>query len=598
MCFGRNIGVLALLLLTGCGGSHQGQPDGTRSNSGSNGGGEWFTDRSKDSGIDFVHVNGMSGQFYMTEIMAPGVALFDYDNDGDLDVYLVQGSGLGGQGSGVRAQGADSDSAQGGSGKGRLYRNDLEIRADGTRLLHFTDVTDQSGIVSHDYGMGVAAGDFNNDGCVDLYLTNFGRNQLFRNNCDGTFSDVSKTSATDNDGWSMSAAFVDFDRDGWLDLYVGSYLRYNLSSNTRCFSPSGAYDYCTPRSYQPLPGRLYRNQRNGTFVDVTAKSRIATEYGPALGVTTADFDGDGWIDIYVANDGKENQLWRNQHDGTFKNVGLLAGVALPVNGNPEASMGVDAGDFDNDGDEDLFITEQTGEGANLFVNDGSAIFDDRSERSGLGALTLGFTGFGTAWFDLDNDGWLDLLTVNGAVQTIQALAQAHDPFPLHQRRQLFRNLGNGRFDDVTNRAGAAFQLSEVGRGAAFGDVDNDGDMDVLVGNNNGPVRLFINNIGNRSHWIGLRLVGSERGSKPETGNLPVRDMLGTRVEIIRKSGSLWRRARADGSYGSANDPRVLVGLGNSTEIPHVRVRWPNGRIEEHGDVALDRYTTLKEGSGK
>jgi enediyne biosynthesis protein E4 len=598
MCFGRNIGVLALLLLAGCGGSHQGQPDSTRPNGTSTGEIDWFTDRSKDAGIDFVHVNGMSGQFYMTEIMAPGVALFDYDNDGDLDVYLVQGGILEVPGSRVPGSKVPGSKVPGSAYKGRLYRNDLEVHADGTRQLHFTDVTAQSGIVSRDYGMGVAAGDFNNDGCIDLYLTNFGRNQMFRNNCDGTFSDVSKASGTDNDGWSVSAAFVDFDRDGWLDLYVGNYLRYNLSSNTRCFSPSGAPDYCTPRSYQPLPGRLYRNQRNGTFVDVTAKSRIATEYGPALGVTTADFDGDGWIDIYIANDGKENQLWRNQHDGTFKNVALLAGVALPVNGTPEASMGVDAADFDNDGDEDLLITEQTGEGANLFVNDGSATFDDRSERSGLGALTLGLTGFGTAWFDLDNDGWLDLLTVNGAVQTIQALAQAHDPFPLHQRRQLFRNLGNGRFEDVTNRAGAAFQLSEVGRGAAFGDVDNDGDVDVLVGNNNGPVRLFINNIGNRSHWIGLRLVGSGKGSKPETGNLPVRDMLGARVEIVRKSGSLWRRVRADGSYGSANDPRVLVGLGSSTETPHVRVRWPDGRIEDLGDVALDRYTTLREGSGK
>jgi hypothetical protein len=581
MCFGRNLRVLAIVLIAGCGGN-QSQPDGARPNSTSSGESDWFTDRAKDAGIDFVHVNGMSGQFYMTEIMAPGVALFDYDNDGDLDVYLVQGSGLG---------------AQGGSFKGRLYRNDLEIRVDGTRQLHFTDVTDQSGIVSRDYGMGVAAGDFNNDGCVDLYLTNFGRNQMFRNNCDGTFSDVSKATGTDSAGWSVSAAFVDIDRDGWLDLYVGNYLRYNLSSNTKCFSQSGAQDYCTPRSYQPLPGRLYRNQRNGTFIDITAESRIAAEYGPALGVTTADFDGDGWIDIYIANDGKENQLWKNQHDGTFKNVALLAGVALPVTGNAEASMGVDAGDYDNDGDEDLFITEQTGEGANLFVNDGSGVFDDRSERSGLGALTLGYTGFGTAFFDFDNDGWLDLLTVNGAVQTIQALAQAHDPFPLHQRRQLFRNLGNGRFEDVTSRAGAAFQLSEVGRGAAFGDIDNDGDIDVLVGNNNGPVRLFINNIGHRSHWVGLRLVGSP-GNSIRHGSLSVRDMLGARVEIVRKSGSLWRRVRADGSYGSANDPRVLVGLGSSTEVPHVRVRWPDGRIEDFGDVALDGYTTLKEGSGQ
>jgi enediyne biosynthesis protein E4 len=587
MCFGRNIGVLALLLLAGCGDNHQGQPDGARPTSTSTGKIDWFTDRGKDAGIDFVHVNGMSGQFYMTEIMAPGVALFDYDNDGDLDDYLVQGSELRAQGSGLRAQGSNSDNAQGGSGKGRLYRNDLEIRADGTPQLHFTDVTEQSGIVSRDYGMGVAAGDFNNDGCVDLYLTNFGRNQMFRNNCDSTFSDVSKTTGTDSAGWSVSAAFVDIDRDGWLDLYVGNYLRYSLEGNTPCYSPFGALGYCTPRSYEALPGRLFRNRRDGTFVDVTAQSRVGSEFGPALGVTTADFNGDGWMDIYVANDGAENQLWLNQRNGTFKNVALLAGVALPITGKAEGSMGVDAGDFDNDGDEDLVMTELAGESTNLYVNDGAGTFEDRGSPSGLEAITLPYTGFGTAWFDFDNDGWLDLLAVNGTVQIIEALRQAHDPFPLHQRKLLLKNLGNGRFEDGTDRAGMVFRLSEVGRGAAFGDIDNDGDIDVVVANNNGPTRLLVNNVGNRAHWIGLRLVG-------EGG----RDMLGARVEILRKAGSLWRRVRSDGSYASANDPRVLAGLGDSAEPVRVRVRWPDGRVEERSDLPIDRYSTVKEGSGK
>jgi enediyne biosynthesis protein E4 len=594
MCFRRNIGVLALLLLAGCGDNHQGQPDSARPTSTATGKIDWFTDRGKDTGIDFVNVNGMSGQFYMTEIMAPGVALFDYDNDGDLDVYLVQGSELRAQGSelraqgsGLRAQGSNSDNAQGGSGKGRLYRNDLEIRADGTRQLHFTDVTEQSGIVSRDYGMGVAAGDFNNDGCVDLYLTNFGRNQMFRNNCDGTFSDVSKTTGTDSAGWSVSAAFVDIDRDGWLDLYVGNYLRYSLEGNTPCYSPFGALGYCTPRSYEALPGRLFRNRRDGTFVDVTAQSRMGSEFGPALGVTTADFNGDGWMDIYVANDGAENQLWLNQRNGTFKNVALLAGVALPITGKAEGSMGVDAGDFDNDGDEDLVMTELASEGTNLYVNDGAGTFEDRGSPSGLEAITLPYTGFGTAWFDFDNDGWLDLLAVNGTVQIIEALRQAHDPFPLHQRKLLLKNLGNGRFEDVTERAGMVFRLSEVGRGAAFGDIDNDGDIDVVVANNNGLTRLLVNNVGNRAHWIGLRLVG-------EGG----RDMLGARVEIVRKAGPLWRRVRSDGSYASANDPRVLAGLGDSAEPVRVRVRWPDGRVEERSDLPIDRYSMVKEGSGK
>jgi hypothetical protein len=396
-------------------------------------------------------------------------------------------------------------------------------------------------------------------------------------------------SGTDERSWSVSASFVDFDRDGWLDLYVGNYVRYTLEGSTRCFAPSGSPDYCTPNSVPPLPDKLYRNQHDGTFADVSAKARIAREFGPALGISTADFNGDGWIDIYVANDGKENQLWVNKHDGTFENTALLSGVALPVDGKAEASMGVDAGDFDDDGDEDLFMTELTGEGSNLYVNNGSGVFDDRSSASSLGPATSRFTGFGTAWFDFDNDGHLDLLSVNGTVQIIEALRQAHDPLPLHQRKLLFRNLGNGRFEDVTDRAGAVFALSEVGRGAAFGDIDNDGDVDVLVGNNNGPARLLINQIGNRRHWLGLRLVNSYASTTS-------RDMLGARVQILTKSGAaLWRRARADGSYASANDPRVLVGLGDSAETVGVRVIWPGGRVEKWDDVHVDRYTTLEEG---
>jgi hypothetical protein len=541
--------------------------------------GEWFIDRAKESGLDFTHVNGMSGKFYYAEIIAPGAAMFDYDNDGDLDIYLVQGQPLG----------ASVTAAASPPLKGRLFRNDLIVNPDGTRTLHFTDVTDASGINARGYGMGVATGDYNNDGCVDLYLTNLGRNQLFRNNCDGTFTDVSKASGTEQTSWSVSAAFLDYDRDGWLDLFVGNYLSWRAESSTPCFSPSGRPDYCSPNVYQPLPSRLYHNNRDGTFTDVTAAAGLTRDFGPALGVSTADFNGDGWIDIYVANDGQPNQLWINQHDGTFKNTGLLSGTALSAHGKAKAGMGVDAGDFDNDGDEDLFVTNLTGEGNDLYVNDGKGLFEEQSARSGLGPASRAYTGFGAAWFDIDNDGWLDTLVVNGAVQTMEALRRAGDPFPLHQRKQLFRNLGNGRFEDVTTHGGAAFELSEVGRGAAFGDIDNDGDVDVLVANNNGRPRLLINTVGGRNHWLGLRLVGKATN----------RDMLGARVEIIRQDGSaLWRRARADGSYASANDPRVLVGLGPSTNVSRVRVLWPDGAAEEWTGVAIDRYTTLKQGDGK
>ena len=348
--------------------------------------------------------------------------------------------------------------------------------------------------------MGMATGDFNNDGCIDLYITNLGRNQLYRSNCNGTFTDVSKQSGTDDDGWSVSAAFVDYDRDGWLDLFVGHYVNYSTDANIKCFSLTGGSDYCSPNVYRAQPSRLYHNNRDGTFTDVTRAAGMAAEFGPALGVVTADFNGDGWIDIYVANDGQANQLWVNQRNGTFKNMGLLSGSALNADGKTEASMGVDAGDFEDDGDEDLVVTNLTDEGSALYVNNGLGMFEDKRIGSGLRSFSLAYTGFGTAWFDFDNDGRLDILSVNGAVRVVAALEQAHDPFPLHQRNLLFRNIGDGRFEDVTTRAGAVFKLSEVGRGAAFGDVDKDGDVDVLVGSNKGPPRLLINNVGTRHHW--------------------------------------------------------------------------------------------------
>jgi enediyne biosynthesis protein E4 len=571
-------------------------------------------DRADESGLKFTHVNGMEGKFYYAEIIAPGAALVDYDTDGDLDVYFVQGSRLSALGSGPqgsRLSALDSQPDVQGSG-GRLFRNDLKVNQDGSRTLRFSDVTETSGIRSRGYGMGVASGDFNNDGCVDLYLTNLGPNQLFRNNCDGTFADVSKASGTDDSSWSVSASFLDYDRDGWLDLFVGNYLSWRAESNTPCFTPSGRRDYCSPNVYQAQPSRLLHNNRDGTFGDVTTASRVARDFGPALGVTTADFNGDGWTDIYVANDGQPNQLWINQRDGTFNNLGLLSGTALSSHGKAKAGMGVDAGDFDNDGDEDLFVTNLTGEGNDLYVNDGSGLFEERSAGSGLGAASRGYTGFGTAWFDVDNDGWLDTLTVNGAVQTIEALRRQNDPFPLHQRKLLFRNPGAGtsgtaRFEDVTARGGAAFQLSEVGRGAAFGDVDNDGDVDALVANNNGQPRLLMNDVGSRNHWVGLRLVGAPQNVVGTAQNVVsgfsrtgrARDMLGARVGVVRADGStLWRRARSDGSYASASDPRVVVGLGQSTTAPRVRVLWPGGGAEEWSSIAIDRYNTLKEGDGK
>jgi enediyne biosynthesis protein E4 len=592
-------GVLLLMMVTGCRSEPAPEvraPTHPGSSGPHPGDSDWFVDRATDTGLRFSYFNGMAGDFYFPEMLPAGVALVDYDNDGDLDVYFVQGQMLG------DAKTVSQATIQPASMplKGRLFRNDLQVNPDGTRTLHFTDVTEQSGIDAPGYGMGVAAADFNNDGCVDLYATNFGRNQLFRNNCDGTFTDVSKESGTDFSGWSVSAAFLDYDRDGWLDLYVGNYVDWDIQTDQKCTGLTGKRDYCTPAVYRPQRDRLFHSNRNGTFTDVTTTALPGGPFGPALGVATADFDNDGWLDIYVANDGRENVLWLNQRNATFKNTGLLSGAAVGADGRPKGSMGVDAGDFDNDGAEDLFTTQLPSEGNNLYRNIGSGLFEDLSALSGLGPMSRGYTGFGTAWLDVDNDGWLDLLVANGAIEAIKE--RSEERFPYVERKLLFRNLRNGRFENVTTQAGSAFQAFEVSRGAAFGDVDNDGDIDVVIANIHGPARLLINTIGNRKHWLGLRLLGgSARSGGPGSSRAGAgrgRDMLGARVEVIRQNGpTLWRRARSDGSYASANDPRVLVGLGDATGKPTVRVHWPDGRHEEWPGVAIDTWTVLTQGEG-
>ena len=546
---------------------------------------EWFTDRAAESGLDFVHFNGMSGELYLAEIIGPGGALLDFDNDGDLDVYLVQGRMIG--------PGKTLDDALVEPSRvpptDRLFRNDLEVRPDGARTLRFTDVTAGSGLEAASYGMGAVTGDFDGDGWIDVYRLGLGDNHLFRNNGDGTFADVTGRLGSRDPQWTAAASFVDFDRDGWLDLYVGNYVDPRLDDEPECFSRTGERDYCGPNRYPPAPDKLYRNRGDGTFDDVTLEALRGGDFGPTLGVVAADLDGDGWMDLYVANDGEPNQLWMNQRDGGFENAAWLAGAAVNRDGRAEGSMGVDAGDFDADGDDDLFMTHISTETNTLYVNDGRGLFEDRTVRVGLGPPSLPYTGFGTGWFDFDNDGWLDLLVANGEIRTMEALARVNDPFPLHQRNQLFRNLRNGRFADVTDEAGGVFELSEVGRGVAFGDVDNDGDVDVLLTNNNGPARLLVNGVGNRNRWVGLRLVGAGAG----------RDMLGARVGVFRDAGPvLWRRVRTDGSYLSAADPRVLVGLGRDAVVDRVRVAWPDGGVEEWGDVAVDRWTTLTEGTGR
>jgi|CXWL01.1.fsa_nt_gi hypothetical protein len=522
---------------------------------------ELFADRAADWGLDFVHQNGMSGQLYFVETMGAGGALLDYDGDGDLDVFLVQGALL-----------ALDDPSRATFPPpprmlpliDRLYRND-GVGFPGGR---FVDVTASSGVVDGDYGMGVATGDYDGDGSVDLYVTNFGPDRLFRNRGDGTFEDATAKAGIENPAWSVPAVFFDPDRDGDLDLFVGNYVDYRLGSDVVCLAPTSARDYCGPTAFRPAPDRFFVNRGDGTFEDATARSGFRAADGPALGAIAGDFDGDGDADLYVANDQAPNQLWLQQPDGTFQDGALLAGVAVDGAGRSQASMGIDAADVDGDLDEDLFITNLFGETNTLYQNDGGGFFRDATVRFGLAAPSLPFTSFGTGYLDVEHDGRLDLVVVSGDVKRIEAQVRRNDPFPLAQTKQLFRQQATGRFVDASAEAGPAFAQAEVSRGLALGDIDLDGDTDVLVTQDAGPVRLLANRIGQDRPSIQVR-VRDRNGA----------DALGAVVEIAPAGAHprARRTLRTAASYASANAPEVHFGLGGAREVRELGVLWPTGR---------------------
>lgn len=531
-----------------------------------------FRDVAAETGLSFVHVNGAAGRYHLPEIMGAGGALLDYDTDGDLDVLLLQGRAL---------EGAPAPGAAG----HRLFRNDLS--RGGT--LRFVDVTSRAGFAPGDYGMGVAVGDYDNDGDPDLYLTNYGPNRLYRNNRDGTFTDVTRQAGAglDEPRWSTSASFGDYDADGDLDLYVANYVDFTVSGAKTCHDPVGVRDYCGPLQFRPVPDRLFRNDGGGRFTDVSEASGITRAVGSGLGVVGADFNGDRRPDFYVANDGMDNRLWINNGDGTFRDDALLAGVAVDADGQAEGSMGVAAGDPDNDGDLDIFITNITGETHAFYENAGQGRFVDRRQPARLAEATRPYTGFGTDWFDCDNDGWLDLFVANGAVTIVEALRG--DPLPFHQQNQLLWNTGAGRFVDVSREAGPGLQPSEVSRGTAFGDVDNDGDVDVLVTNNGGPARLLRNDTKSPHDWLQVKLEGVD----------DIRDGLGARVGVRLSDGrTVWRRAHTDGSYLSSSDSRVHVGLGSGRTVTGIVVEWPRGAREFWAPSGLNRTVILTRGTGR
>ena len=541
-------------------------------------GAPYFTEAAAATNLNFTHTNGTSGQFYLHEEMGSGVAMFDYDNDEDLDVFLVQGAAP------VLTA---SRRPAGHPPTSRLFRNDLAGPSGGARRLRFTDVTDKAGVGLIGQGMGVAVGDYNNDGFLDLFVTTYGPDKLLRNNGNGTFSDVTKEAGTSDSLWSASASFLDYDRDGDLDLFVANYLVFSESDNRQCFDTAHVRHYCPPSVFPPAPDRLYRNEGGGRFSNVTESAGISKADGNGLGVVAGDFNGDGWLDIYVANDATPNQLWVNQRNGTFLDEGLLSGAAVNAGGHAEASMGIGAGDFDADGDEDLFVTNDVGETFVLYRNDGQGLFDDVRVRAGIAAPTAAYTGFGTDWFDYDNDGWLDLFIANGAVSIVPK--QRGQPRPYRMNNQLFRNTGKARLEEVPAAlAGPDFSDLEIGRGAAFGDLDNDGDVDIVVNNNGGRAKLLLNQARTGHQWLQVRLDQAPAN----------RLALGARVGVHRNGRpTLWRRVRTDGSYMSASDSRLHVGLGATKDITGIDVQWPDGARERFGRQEPNRLVTLKRGTG-
>ncbi|MEM7082116.1 MAG: CRTAC1 family protein [Pseudomonadota bacterium] len=541
--------------------------------------GPMFDDIAAQTGLEFEHFVGATGEFLMSEVMGSGVALMDYDNDGDLDVYLIQGA----MADPRRSLSESIFDPPDGALTNRLFRN--ERIPSGT--LSFTDVSEISGLDHDGYGMGVAVGDIDNDGDADVYLTNFGPNVLYRNNGDGTFEDITDNSGIRAPGWTTSAAFADFDRDGDLDLFSVDYVAFDVLRNTECSSVGGRRDYCGPQVYPPMADQLYENLGDGRFRDISATVGVAGATGPGLGVVWADFNGDDWPDVFVANDGAANFLWLNENGKRFEEAGLRSGTAYNAMGGAEASMGVTAGDYDSDGDMDLFMTHLVQETNTLYVNNGNAQFFDGTDRAGLGASSLPSTGFGARFFDLNNDGWLDLFIANGNVKLEEKRVAVSD-YPLEQPNQLF--IGKeGRFQDVSLSAGESVNELRVSRGAAFGDIDDDGAIDVVVTNNNGPVRLMRNVFAPQGRALTVHLQGTESS----------RDATGARVALLRDDQPpIWRRVSTDGSYLSANAPSVHFGLGDRAEARvTLGVIWPLGKKETFS-VPTDRTSTLEEGTGQ
>ncbi len=530
-----------------------------------------FVDVTRQAGIDFHLTCGGPEKRYIMESLCGGIAFLDYDNDGWMDILLVQGSTLENR----RA------------GKDPLLFHLYHNNHDGT----FTDITEKTGLRRRGWGMGVAIGDYDNDGWEDIYITTLTGGALFHNNGNGTFTDVTSTAGVDDHGeWGTSAAFGDYDNDGRLDLYVANYVDLDLNhlpefgSGPFC-QYRGIPVSCGPRGLSGARDRLYHNNGDGTFTDVTEKLGIDPNSYYGLGVVWGDYNNDGGLDLYVANDSSPSLLYQNNGGGTFQEVGLTAGVSLDSDGREQAGMGVDFGDYDNDGWLDLTKTNFSDDNNNLYHNNHDGTFDDRAGPAGIAPLTYPFLGFGTRFFDFDNDGWKDIIVANGHVNP------QVDGFPLGityaERALLFHNLRSGRFEEIGQRSGPALKLRKVSRGLAVGDFENNGSPGVLISHLDDSPSLLRNESGNRKHWIRIKAVGAKSN----------RDGFGARVEVTVAGATQIDEVRANSSYLSASDPRLLFGLGNSSRVDRILIHWPSGTVDEIKDEAADQELVVEEGRG-
>ena len=526
-----------------------------------------FTDIARTAGLTFTHDNAASAEKYLIETMGSGCGWIDYDQNGLFDIYLVNGAA-------TRLYSPKRPL------RSALYRNN----GDGS----FTDVTERAGVGAEGlFGMGIAVGDYDNDGFPDLFVLGYGRCILYHNNGDGTFSDVTSKAGVGNVGkWGSSAAWFDYDNDGKLDLVIANYVDWSPENNFYCGSKGpGLRSYCHPDVYHGQSPTLFHNNGDGTFTDVTLRSGLGQKSGNSLGVVTFDYDNDGWQDIFLANDSMPNFLFRNNRDGTFREVAYSAGVAVGVDGQFEAGMGADAADTTGSGWSDLVVTHLDQQLARLYRNLGDGSFEDATYRSKLSYATFHLSGFGTRFMDYDNDGRRDLFMANGHVLDNIQLYHAETRYA--EPKLMFRNTGGGIFENVSDQLGADFLLPHVSRGAAIADFDNDGDLDILVSNNGQPPQLLRNDGGNSNHWLQLFLIGT----------LSNRDAVGARVKLNAGDLVLYDERKGGMSYQSAQDPRLHFGLGQRSLVDQIEIKWPSGEFTKLTNLKADQILAIEEGRG-